>query len=75
MKPLLLSFFAAILCYSLFFNKKEVHQHVDEINYTIQTGAYDAFQVLDSVPLYARSLVMAEQGRDTSGYFQLAVSD
>ena len=43
MKQLLLSFFAVILCYSLFFDRREQHTHVDEINYTIQTEAHDSF--------------------------------
>jgi hypothetical protein len=54
MKPLVLSFFAIILCYSLFFNKKNVQKHVDEVNYKIQTE-YETYEAPDSVPLYARS--------------------
>jgi len=33
MKQLILTFFAAILCYSLFFDKEEKPAAVDEINY------------------------------------------
>lgn len=57
MKQLLLSFFAVILCYSLFFDRKEQHTHVDEINYTIQSEAHDSFlrQRPDSI-FYANSL-------------------
>jgi hypothetical protein len=53
MKPLLLSFFAVILCYSLFFDKRKKQTHVDEINYTIRPEAYDTSFVLDTVPFYA----------------------
>ncbi|MDR1454426.1 MAG: hypothetical protein LBJ01_02130 [Tannerella sp.] len=54
MKPLILSFFAVILCYSLFFDRKNIQKHVDEVNYTIQTE-YETYEVLDSALLYARS--------------------
>jgi hypothetical protein len=43
MKQLILTFFAVVLCYSLFFDRKERLPHIDEINYTIQTEAYDSF--------------------------------
>jgi hypothetical protein len=33
MKQLLLTFFAVILCYSLFFGKEDANPAVDEINY------------------------------------------
>lgn len=58
MKQLLLSFFAVILCYSLFFDRKERHMHVDEINYTIQSETHDSFlhQVPDSI-FYAKSVL------------------
>lgn len=58
MKQLILSFFAVILCYSLFFDRKEHHIHVDEINYTIRTEAHDSFlhQTPDSV-FFARSFI------------------
>lgn len=58
MKQLLLSFFAVILCYSLFFDRKERHMHVDEVNYTIQSEAHDSFlrQVPDSI-FYAKNLI------------------
>ncbi|MDR1331011.1 MAG: hypothetical protein LBK07_02810 [Tannerella sp.] len=48
MKPLLLSFFAVILCYSLFFDGNEVSDHVDDTNYTIQPEAYKSFLIPDS---------------------------
>ncbi|MDR1407934.1 MAG: hypothetical protein LBJ23_07800 [Tannerella sp.] len=48
MKPLLLSFFAVILCYSLFFDRSEVRDHVDDTNYTIQPEAYKSLLIPDS---------------------------
>lgn len=54
MKPLVLSFFAVILCYSLFFNGKHIQKHVDEVNYTIQME-YETYEVPDSVPFYAHT--------------------
>lgn len=56
MKPLMLSFFAVILCYSLFFDRSEKQKHVDEVNYTIRSGAYDSFQVADTLPYYVYRL-------------------
>ena len=55
MKPLLLSFFAAILCYALFFERREAPVHIDEIKFTIQTEAYDTVQVTDPVILYTEN--------------------
>ena len=51
MKQLIITFFAVVLCYSLFFDRKERQTHVDEINYTIQTEAHDSFlhQIPDSI--------------------------
>lgn len=42
----------------MFFDRKERHMHVDEVNYTIQSEAHDSFlrQVPDSI-FYARNLV------------------
>ncbi|MDR2765201.1 MAG: hypothetical protein LBB90_09265 [Tannerella sp.] len=54
MKPLVLSFFAVILCYSLFFNEKGIQIHVDEVNYTIQTE-YETYEVPDTLLFYARA--------------------
>ncbi|MDR3262052.1 MAG: hypothetical protein LBT78_09510 [Tannerella sp.] len=70
MKPLLLSFFAVILCYSLFFDKGEEHQkHVDDINYIIRTENYETFRVLDSVPFYAgRFPLKGERNLHKVGY-------
>jgi hypothetical protein len=56
MKPLLLSFFAAILCYALFFERKDTPVHIDEIQYTIQTEAFDSLQVLNPVFLYTENI-------------------
>jgi hypothetical protein len=76
MKPLLLSFFAAILCYSLFFDRKAEQKHVDEVNYTIQTEYNTYDEVLDSVPLYARSFKMMEgRNRFVSVNYQWHVAD
>jgi hypothetical protein len=56
MKPLLLSFFAVILCYSLFFDEDEVRNHVDDTNYTIQSEAYRSFLMPDSASFYAEMM-------------------
>jgi len=56
MKPLLLSFFAAILCYALLFERRDTPLHVDEIEYTIQTEAFDSVQVSDPVILYTENM-------------------
>ena len=43
MKQLILTFFAVILCYSLFFDKKSENPTVDEINYIRENAQiYDA---------------------------------
>lgn len=60
MKPLLLSFFAVILCYSLFFDRGGNHKHVDEINNMIHTEAYDT-RMSDSIPFYACRFLFAEE--------------
>ena len=39
MKQLILTFFAAILCYSLFFDKEPKTNTIDEINYIRQDAA------------------------------------
>jgi|GEM_PF-738253 len=57
MKPLLITFFIAILCYSLFFDKREERPiHIDEINYTIQAESFDTLQVSDPSVLYTVNL-------------------
>jgi hypothetical protein len=53
MKPLLLSFFVVILCYSLFFDEGEIRNHVDDTNYTIQPEAYKSLTP-DSASFYAK---------------------
>jgi len=53
MKPLLLSFFAVILCYSLFFDRGEAQKRVDDTNYRIRTESCDTYQLSDSVPFHA----------------------
>jgi hypothetical protein len=52
MKPLLISFFAVILCYSLFFEQRETPVHIDEINYTNQAESFDTLKVSEPVVLY-----------------------
>ena len=56
MKPLLITFFAAILCYSLFFERRETPIHMDDINYTIQAESFDTLQVSDPSTLYAENI-------------------
>lgn len=56
MKPLLITFFAAILCYSLFFESRETPRHIDEINYTIQAESFDTLQVSDPSILYTENM-------------------
>ena len=52
MKQLLITFFAAILCYSLFIERRETPIHIDEINFTIQAESYDTLQVSEPTILY-----------------------
>ncbi|MDR2232885.1 MAG: hypothetical protein LBE56_07155 [Tannerella sp.] len=57
MKPLLITFFIAILCYSLFFERKEeMPIHIDEINYSIQVESFDTLQVSDQSTLFTLNL-------------------
>jgi hypothetical protein len=68
----MLSFFAVILCYSLFFDRSENQKHVDEVNYTIPSGAYETFQVPDSVPYYVYRVTSTGEAPTLSperGYF------
>jgi hypothetical protein len=53
MKPLLLSFFVVILCYSLFIDEYEIRNHVDDTNYTIRPEAYKSLLTPDSAFFYA----------------------
>ncbi|MDR1600966.1 MAG: hypothetical protein LBS42_00870 [Tannerella sp.] len=53
MKPLLLSFFVVILCYSLFFDESEIRDHVDDTNYTVQPEANRSLLTPDSASFYA----------------------
>ncbi|MDR0795297.1 MAG: hypothetical protein LBE79_04480, partial [Tannerella sp.] len=52
MKPLLVTFFAVILCYSLFIERREAPIHIDEINYTIQAESFDTLHVANPSMLY-----------------------
>jgi len=56
MRPLLLSFFAVILCYSLFIDEGEIRNHVDDTNYTIQSEAYENLFMSDSAAFYAEMM-------------------
>ena len=56
MKPLLITFFVAILCYSLFFERRETPIHIDDINYTIQTESFDTLQVSDPSILFSENI-------------------
>ena len=56
MKPLLITFFAAILCYSLFFERRETPIHIDDIQYTIQAESFDTLQVSDPAILYTENM-------------------
>jgi len=53
MKPLLITFFVAILCYSLFFERRETPIHIDDINYTNQAESFDTLQVSDPSILFS----------------------
>lgn len=46
MKQLILTFFAVILCYSLFFDKKEKKPTVDEINYIYEDASVPALNFI-----------------------------
>ena len=55
MKPLLFTFFAIILCYSLFFDNEPALPAVDELNYVYENtfpGMYLAKDTLDSYSCY-----------------------
>ena len=56
MKPLLITFFVAILCYSLFFERRETPIHIDDINYTIQAESFDTLQVSDPSILFSENI-------------------
>ncbi len=53
MKPLILSFFGVILCYSLFIDDKQSSPEIDTPGYSIRSEMHDPSQVPDSVLLYA----------------------
>lgn len=54
MKPLILSFFAVLLGYSLFIDKSEnTKQNVQESIRSAQTKQQSALQTTDSIALYA----------------------
>ena len=52
MKPLLITFFVAILCYSLFFERRETPIHIDDVNYSIQAESFDMLQISDPSVLF-----------------------
>ena len=56
MKPLLISFFVVILCYSLFFERRETPVHIDEINYTNKAESFDTLKVSDPARLYTENI-------------------
>ena len=55
MKPLLISFFVVILCYTLFFERRETPMHIDEINYTNQAELFDTLKISDPAILYSEN--------------------
>ena len=56
MKPLLITFFVAILCYSLFIERRETPIHIDDINYSIQAESFDTLQVSDPSILFSENM-------------------
>jgi len=56
MKPLLITFFAAILCYSLFIERRETPIHIDDINLTIQAESFDTLQISEPTVLYTENM-------------------
>jgi len=56
MKPLLITFFVAILCYSLFIERRESPIHIDDINYSIQAESFDTLQVSDPSILFSENI-------------------
>jgi hypothetical protein len=56
MKPLLISFFVVILCYSLFFERRETPVHIDEINYTNKAESFDTLKVSDPAIFYSENI-------------------
>jgi len=59
MKPLLITFFVAILCYSLFIERRETPIYIDDINYTIQAESFDTLQVSDPAILFSENMRMS----------------
>ena len=56
MKPLLITFFVAILCYSLFIERRETPIHIDDINYSIQAESFDTLHVSDPSFLFSENI-------------------
>jgi hypothetical protein len=56
MKPLLITFFVAILCYSLFIERRETPIHIDDIIFTIQAESFDTLQVSEPSILYTENM-------------------
>lgn len=53
MKPLILSFFGVILCYSLFIDDRKPSQEIDNPGYSIRSEMHDHSQLPDSIIFYA----------------------
>ncbi|MDR2775897.1 MAG: hypothetical protein LBC19_14410 [Tannerella sp.] len=57
MKQLLFTFFAVILCYSLFFDKGSDVAPVDEINYIYEEAVPDLYFAMDTLNSHVNILV------------------
>ncbi|MDR0698865.1 MAG: hypothetical protein LBG28_06580 [Tannerella sp.] len=57
MKPLLFTFFAVILCYSLFFDKESDVASVEKMNYIYEETVPDLYFAMDTLNTHADILV------------------
>jgi hypothetical protein len=57
MKPLLFTFFAVILCYSLFFDKESDAAPVEEMNYIHEEAVPDLYFAMDTLNSHTNILV------------------
>jgi hypothetical protein len=60
MKQLLFTFFAVILCYSLFFDKESDAAPVDEMNYIYEETVPDLYFAMDTLSSHINILVHNE---------------
>ncbi|MDR0395601.1 MAG: hypothetical protein LBH77_10630 [Tannerella sp.] len=57
MKQLVFTFFAIVLCYSLFFDKEPDVPAVDKLNYIYDDASHDICMSTDTLNAYARTII------------------